>query len=388
MLMGVGKMATPPSDDTRTLFKLISDGEWHRYEEIRDRIAEKVPPGRALRKYQERIEYKRKYSGDPTYDTSASEDERIELGAKACAQVVITSWKGRGIQHREHAGQKWIRVRPGFRSWGLEAEGILGPGSADSEPSEERADGPQEASLPEPVAEPFAGVLHPSHESVTVDTRSFATTCPACGELVVSGGQYGGVTPAGKDPCRAGSVSETVTVSAPEMQIIAAAESDFLVRIDEAVGDASVRSAIARADQMMSAQGMTPQPPYRTVSVPGSIFAGVRSGGPEPDPEPVVVTDPPPLRTVSDEPSVTDRREQPESRPALPDAAPVSQDPEMALFRESDMRHLISEEVAKTIDGFQLGMQQYLADQFEQLSQQIALLQTRRGKWTFHPFKE
>ena len=84
-------MATPPTDDTRQLFKLLADGGWHSYEEIRDEIARAVPPGRALRKYQERIDYARKQKGDPEYDTDLSEDDRIYYGQRSCAQIVITS---------------------------------------------------------------------------------------------------------------------------------------------------------------------------------------------------------------------------------------------------------------------------------------------------------
>ncbi len=112
-------MATPPSDDTRSLFKLLADGQWHPYEQIRDELAATVPPGRALRKYQERVEYARKYKNDPTYDTSASEDDRIYFGARACAQIAITSWKNRGLEVAGNAENKQIRIKPGFKTWGI-----------------------------------------------------------------------------------------------------------------------------------------------------------------------------------------------------------------------------------------------------------------------------
>lgn len=114
-------MATPPNDDTKLLFRLLADGEWHSYEEVRSAIAARVPPGRALRKYEERIEYKRKYKNQSGYDTNLSEDERIFFGARACAQIVITSWKGRGIDFTGTAENKQIRRKPGFKTWGVDS---------------------------------------------------------------------------------------------------------------------------------------------------------------------------------------------------------------------------------------------------------------------------
>jgi hypothetical protein len=113
-------MATPPNDDTKMLMKLLADGQWHDYEDIRDRVAQAVPPGRALRKYQERIESARRQKNNPDYDTDASEDARIYYGARACAQTVITSWKDRGIEYSGTRANRKIRVRPGFRTWGVE----------------------------------------------------------------------------------------------------------------------------------------------------------------------------------------------------------------------------------------------------------------------------
>lgn len=147
-------MATPPNDDTRYLFRLIADGEWHPYEAIRDKVADAVPPGRALRKYQERIDYTRRSKNDPHYDTDLTEDERIFYGQRGCAQGVITSWKGRGIQYRGEGADKQIRIRPGFKTWGVDAMGPdkaeneqtpTDPSPEDSEPSEPGQQTPDEA---------------------------------------------------------------------------------------------------------------------------------------------------------------------------------------------------------------------------------------------------
>jgi len=112
-------MATPPSDDTKTLFRLLENEEWHPYLEIRDRLAATVPPGRSLRKYNERLESSRRFRNDQRAETTLTESERIFYGARACAQVTISSWKGRGVQQRTENGVKQIRKRPGFQVWGI-----------------------------------------------------------------------------------------------------------------------------------------------------------------------------------------------------------------------------------------------------------------------------
>lgn len=115
-------MATPPNDDTKALFRLLVDREWHNYNEIRDAIAQLIPPGRALRKYQESLEFRRryKYDNDPNYDSKLTEQERIEVGARSCAQITITSWKRAGalLDRGEKRGRE-IKVRPGWASWGI-----------------------------------------------------------------------------------------------------------------------------------------------------------------------------------------------------------------------------------------------------------------------------
>lgn len=111
-------MATPPNDDTKALFRLLADREWHNYDKIKKALAQTVAPGRALRKYQERVDYSRKYDAN-SYKVLPSEDEQIELGKVACAQIAITSWKGRGIISRGQGAEKEIKVKPGFRSYGI-----------------------------------------------------------------------------------------------------------------------------------------------------------------------------------------------------------------------------------------------------------------------------
>lgn len=230
-------MATPPNDDTKMLFRILADGDWHLYDDVRDKIAISVPPGRALRKYQERIDYARRYRQEPDYDTDASEDERIYFGARACAQIVITSWKGRGVEYQGEGTMKRIRRIVGFKTWGIEhlppdseaqepekAPEVPDPTPEHSEPSEPDAappDGPSEpdgwAELTNPDGEATVAVQHsPQHAEEQdaeqpidagfmslpplVDTDGSAydwslssrsvtseepPTCPDCGSLVI-----------------------------------------------------------------------------------------------------------------------------------------------------------------------------------------------------------
>lgn len=166
-------MATPPSPDTIMLFKLLEDPEtWYGYYDIKTKIADKVAPGRAIRKYKQRLKESRELRGTPQTEIERSPSEMIRLGQMACAQVALTSWKGKGIMIRGEGRYKEIRIKPGFQSWGIvteaeaggeeqdpgkEAEGYTEVPPSDSEPSEGSRQGPE--SVSEPVAEPQPAVV-------------------------------------------------------------------------------------------------------------------------------------------------------------------------------------------------------------------------------------
>jgi hypothetical protein len=144
------------------LFRLLADGEWHNYQTVKFAIAATVPPGRALRKYQERLRQTRELRRDPNTEIYRSDDEQIRLGAAACAQITMTSWRGKGIIVRGEGPDKEVKVKPGFKTWGLEnaagegqdpgkePEGYTDLPPRDSEPSETSALPAEEASEPEP----------------------------------------------------------------------------------------------------------------------------------------------------------------------------------------------------------------------------------------------
>lgn len=186
-------MATPPSDDSRTLFKLLADGEWHSYTVIRDALARTVPPGRAIRRYEERLSYSREFlTGKGGPQRNPSEDEKIELGQRACAQRIITSWKGRGVQAQGEGEDKKIRLKPGFRSWGVDVtvpaqtgEDSAGYTDVPPEPVE-----PSEEDLSKPQSPPADSPVLPDAEPAPQRAQVEAPKAPA--------GEH--VPPAGEDP--------------------------------------------------------------------------------------------------------------------------------------------------------------------------------------------
>ncbi len=170
-------MATPPSDDTIMLFKLLADGEWHPYQEIKDKLGASVPPGRALRKYEEAYRAGRVQRNAEPVTSPLSEDDQIRYGGLKCAQVTISSWKGKGVIQRMVNGEKEIRMKPGFQSYRVndgagqapdppqEAEGYTEVPPSDSEPSESPPPRPQEVSEPSVVEQ----VEQAAPESVGVE---------------------------------------------------------------------------------------------------------------------------------------------------------------------------------------------------------------------------
>jgi hypothetical protein len=215
---------TPANDDTKLLFRLLADGEWHLFKEIRETMAHKVAPGRAYRAYERDVAYRRKYKGDPNYDTRRTQEERIEFGQRKCVQAAISEWKDIGVEFRGENDAREIRIKKGFTSWvipgfepnqksqdpGSEAEGYTDPppedsvrsaaqpgpgneGSASEPPSSEREEGPvmQEskedgsASGVPLAAEPTPTTDHDYAELRNEWLRD-SFICHACGLLVTN----------------------------------------------------------------------------------------------------------------------------------------------------------------------------------------------------------
>lgn len=309
-------MATPPSDDTRALFKLIADGQWHDYEEIRDKIAAAVPPGRALRKYQERIEYARKYKGDPNYDTDLSEDERIYLGAKACGQIAISNWKGRGVQYDQSGERKRIRIKPGFSSWGLEAQGVPTPTLGDSVASEPAGEGFNEAPGEPP------GDREPAAEDPAAS---------AARQAAIAAMRFGLMDPE----------ERVIELTAEQDRAVSAVFEEHLGQVHAEFSAGPVEDS----DAEYAEYGLQPVTGQRSATQPGEPQHSLNS-------------------VTEESPRVAEK---------------------VAFFSESEVRHIIREEVAMMLDGFQKGMQDYLDTQFDLLNEAMRARNQRRGRWFFDP---
>lgn len=270
-------MATPPNDDTKLMFKLLADGNWHNYYEVRDAIASAVPPGRALRKYQDRVAAVRRKRGDD-YDTGATEDDRIYFGARACGQIVLTSWRNRGIEIAGTEENKRVRVRPGFKTWGIE-------------------------SLPDDPVEPEGGEVVP--------------------EVPPGDSEPSEVNGGGPEPVRGLTASELADLKVREQQ--------FLDLIQEAaLAEENLRPA--------------PSQPVTMADLPHCDACGL---------------------------GIVDQVKHEAWHLA---ASERKGGEDMALFSESEVRHLIEGIIAKQLDGFQQGMQRYLSVQFAQLEGTVAAL--------------
>lgn len=154
-------MATPLNDDSRTLFKFMADDQWHDYDVVRDAVAKAVPPGRALRKYETRLLQNRDLRKDGRDSSSLTTDEQIFYGARACAQITITSWKGRGLIQRIENGVKQIRRKPGFAPWGLDE-----PAAEPQDPGKEAGGSPE---VPPDDPKPVEAVLPSVEQPPAID---------------------------------------------------------------------------------------------------------------------------------------------------------------------------------------------------------------------------
>ncbi len=324
-------MATPPSDDSRMLFKLLADGEWHPYEAIRDRLAATVPPGRALRKYEERIEYARRYKGDPDYDTDADEDTRIYYGSRSCAQIAITSWKGRGLMFYGEGPKKQIRIKPGFKSWGIEQ--MQDHENADVDPPQRGQDAPDEQG----VTEVRGQAQHPAPErrtSLATALQGYEWLCPRCSALNR------------QNECTGCGVKLMETASAPdddEQQW--QSEQEFSPEPEPAQDEETAAMAVLSVPKELP-----------TASQDGYGWTGGSAEDTECD--------------ICGE--LIRNRDKHAKWHADLDARIDGRDrPEMALFAESEIRDLFEDVVSNALDRFQVGLVDYLSTQFAQLETQI-----------------
>ncbi len=337
-------MATPPNDDTIMLFKLLADGQWHPYEEIRDRLAATVPPGRALRKYQERVDYARRYKGDPDYDTEADEDTRIYYGARACAQIAITSWKGRGVMYMGEGPNKKIRIKPGFKSWGIEQvteenRDIVPPRRAEAAPE---GQGVTETPPEEPAP---AGEAAAAHGDPTGDhLANYQWLCPRC-SYMNSGLACTHCGVLLMDSSMGGEQQKVASDELAEQE----SPEDAVVEVVGPVEPKELPTAVPEDDEVPDYAAGDPDrdgyawPPltdgYGECEVCGELIKNAEKHAEW-------------HRHLEERMAVRDREE-------------------MALFAESEIRELVGEVIADHLDRFQVNMVDYLSTQFAQLETMI-----------------
>lgn len=96
-------MGAPMSIESKTLLKFLDDGEWHPLAEIHERLCAAVPPGKALRRY-EQHEGKRVTKFGPRKGPELSDEQKIASGQRQIATDVIHSLAKRYVEVRTETG--------------------------------------------------------------------------------------------------------------------------------------------------------------------------------------------------------------------------------------------------------------------------------------------
>ncbi len=106
---------TPFSGEAQTLFKLLSDRAWHEHSDIKERLARTVAPGKALRKYEDRIERRRELNSNAPMVTPPDQDEKIRFGQRLIADRVIQGLKRKYLEFDSNGGgfgRRMLRLKP------------------------------------------------------------------------------------------------------------------------------------------------------------------------------------------------------------------------------------------------------------------------------------
>lgn len=103
-------MATPLSDETKTVLKLLSDGKWHRLDDILARVGTTIAPGKAARAY--RRAYEQYHAKFERVGPELPLEEQIASGRRRLARVAIKSLSRRYLEFRDtDDGQREVRRR-------------------------------------------------------------------------------------------------------------------------------------------------------------------------------------------------------------------------------------------------------------------------------------
>lgn len=98
------------SSEAQMTLKLLDDLQWHGYEAVVQQVALTVPPGKALRKYnQVRDGMARRYG--PRQSAELSEDDKIASGQRNYAVSAMNSLKERHLEFQGEGSEKQVRKR-------------------------------------------------------------------------------------------------------------------------------------------------------------------------------------------------------------------------------------------------------------------------------------
>lgn len=97
--------------ESRDLLKMLLDGEWHVVDEVRQKLAARVAPGRALRNYEVRQAKRLEKIGNATRTRpEAAQDQRIRSGGLTLAAAALYSMRNYLI-YKEEDEVRYVRLR-------------------------------------------------------------------------------------------------------------------------------------------------------------------------------------------------------------------------------------------------------------------------------------
>lgn len=361
-------MPSPPTEESKALFKILVDVEdttqWRSYEEVRDALSSTVAPGKAFRRYQDRLTKERKRRGSDDTETPLSDQAQIFYGARDVAQATISSWSSRGglLNDGKKDGRR-IKINPEHKGWAVFRMMV----EQDVSKAQEGVQSAQES------AEKAGG----SPEVPPGDSgASEAPGSPS--EDVFRGGEGAEGVAAPVEP------TGGATVAVPEAELAAARPESWRdpivpgVRWNEAVGDPAgspwQESLLARAERAEAAAvrdsewspGIPEVSPSDLTWAPPAQEAGQRI--PEwlqsVDLSNVVLC---PVCKVLVIDSIDHDKWH-------ADQDSLHADREMALINEKALRTLLGDVIRLELDEFRLSLAHYLDTEFSELRRSIASL--------------
>lgn len=98
------------SIESKTLLKLLDDGQWHQMPDIMAKLCPAIAPGKALRRYETNERNRARHNG-PRKVAELDDEAKIRSGQRAIAVDTITSLKKRYIEVVDTDNGRLIRRR-------------------------------------------------------------------------------------------------------------------------------------------------------------------------------------------------------------------------------------------------------------------------------------